>query len=160
MSKTLTKRTFRIIAIFIVLTLAVRCVLLLSHDIVFGEWSDLMDELSKDKPQEPHPFPLDYYMHSLFEVYAVKQFYFDDETGSFTEEQVREIYQPLVDEANKRFDGTETKIYVGHENPYNITPKFFPAKLYYWIDKIFGDNEPNTKWHIVVYKRARLPFWL
>ena len=109
-------------------------------------------------PQERHPFPHDYYMHSVFEVYAVKQFRFYDETKPLTEEQILEMFQPLVDAANNSFDGNETMIYVGHDDPYNITPKYFLAKPMYLFSN--SDSQSQNYWHIIIYKRARSPFKL
>ena len=144
------------IMLFVVISLATRITVFFCQDRIFGEWSNLMNELSEGKTQERHPFPHDYYMHSLFEVYAVKQFRFYDETGTLTEEQVKECFQPIVNAANLYFDGNETKLYVGHAEPYNITPKYFLAKLMYLFDNDESKNE--NYWHVIVYKRARNPF--
>lgn len=144
------------ILLIIAVSLVIRLAVFICQDHIFGEWTDLMDELSEDMPRENHPFPHDYYMHSVFEVYAVRQFRFYDETKHLSEEQILEMFQPLVDAANSNLDGNETMIYVGHDDPYNITPKYFLAKPLYWFSD--SDGQDPNHWHVIIYKRARSPF--
>ncbi|MBQ7399087.1 MAG: hypothetical protein IJW06_01320 [Clostridia bacterium] len=146
------------IILLVIISLITRFTVFICQDRIFGEWTSLMDELSEGKPQERHPFPHDYYMHSAFEVYAVKQFRFHDDTGKLTEKQIRECFQPLVDASNLHFDGNETMIYVGHDDPYNITPKYFLAKPLYLFSN--SDRVDENYWHVIIYKRARNPFML
>ena len=147
-----------VIALFLTISLSIRFLVFINQDKIFGEWSDFADTLSEELPKERHPFPHDYYMHTIFETYAVKQFRFYDETGTLDAKQIEKMFLPLVNAVNSEFDGNEAKIYIGHEDPYNITPKYFPAKLLYLFSDKSSVNE--NYWHVIVYKRARLPFWL
>ncbi len=151
-----------LIALLMIIEFSIRLYLFSTWDEVFDDWIELVDEFEEDLPKERFPYPLEYYMHSVFEVYAVKQFRIIDDSGKYTEQMLYEQFQELVDSANRELDGNPTQIYIGRNPPDNITPKYFWAKPMNFISDLFSFDKKSGEnvWHVIVYKRARGTFKL
>lgn len=149
--------TFGIVVVFL---LAVRFTLFLVWEDTFAEWNEIVDEFDYPYYGKSVANKLNYHMESIFEVYLVKHFAFYNDSGITTEHLIAE-YQPFVDQANELLDGSDVKLYVGHDAPEFLDGIPILAKPINFIYDIFdtSSNDSNDYfWHIIIYKRTRGPF--
>ena len=152
-----------IVWIAVCINLAVRVFLFAFWEDLFSEWRSLINEMDMHKDDEiGYQTPLMYHMVSLDEVYLIKTYRLYDETGEITEQELKERYQGMVDEANKRLSGNETKLYVGHEVPYFADTTLTWIKPINWICSFFTPERKLDEhfWFVAIYKKARSPFYM
>lgn len=140
-----------------------------------GEWRSITKELD-DIEGFRRKGLFDYNLVNPFELYAMEEYTFIDKEGNVTEEDLKQLVMPIVDKANRELDGNPTKIYVGHYTPHKLSREVFIFKTIGFFQNlhVHSDNNDstndstndninntrNTYWTIIVYKRARNPFWL
>lgn len=152
-----------ICSVIMLISLTVRLFLFAFWEDIFPEWCELVDELNiHDGDRTVYQTPFEYHMVSLNEVYLLKTYRLYDETGKITEDELRERYQVMVDEANKRLEGNETKLYIGHEVPYFADTTLMWIKPINWIRSFFTPEKEIDEhfWFVAIYKKARSPFYM
>ena len=152
-----------LILIVMLIDLEVRLIVFVFWEQLFAEWCEFVDEFNIHKNDKTlYQTPFEYHMVSIGEVYLLKTYRIYDETGKITEDELKERYRGMVNEANKRFSGNETKLYIGHEVPNFADTTLIYIKPINWIRSFFIPERKIDEhfWFVAIYKKARSPFYM
>ncbi len=140
-----------------------RTVVLLNWNNTASEWRSITRELDDIEGFRKEGL-FDYNLVNPYELYAIKEYTVIDKDGNMTQQELEQLVMPVVNKANRELDGNPAMVYVGHGTPHKLKRVLFIYKPIMLFRKArahnHNSNTNDSRWTVIVYKRARNPFLL